>query len=72
MSYKDKWISEGYYSAMQQNLELRVIFENESADQMIVEFGLKKSDFDRYCDYGSVDFIDAVDLTEKARKIWLS
>lgn len=57
---------------MQQNLELSVVFERESPDKMIVEFGLKKSDFDKYCDPGSVDFIDVADLTEKARRIWLS
>ncbi|OOG24363.1 hypothetical protein BZK37_14825 [Enterococcus casseliflavus] len=72
MSYKEKWITEGYYSAMQQNLELRVVFEHESPDLMIVEFDLRKSDFDRYCDFGSVDFIDVADLPEKVRKIWLS
>lgn len=72
MSYKEKWISEGYYTAMQQNLELRVVFERDSPDLMIVEFGLKKSDFEKFCDEGAVDFINTIDLTDQAKEIWLS
>lgn len=72
MSYKEKWISEGYFSAMQQNLELKVLYEGNDPDLMIVEFGLKKSDFEKYCDSGSVDFVDTDSLTKKAKEIWLA
>lgn len=72
MSCKEKWISEGYYLAMQQNLELKALYEGNDPDLMIVEFDLKKSMFEKYCDKGSVDFIDSAGLTDKARKIWLA
>lgn len=69
---EERTYDEGYLSAMQQNLQLRVEFEHLSPDVMITEFELKKSDFLRFFEPDEIDFIEEDLLTEKALKIWMS
>lgn len=72
MKQEKRTYNEGYLSAMLHNLSLRVEYENESPDLMIIEFELKKSDFLTIFEPDELTFIDVDLLTENARKIWLS